>query len=114
MPAFILIQRPRRWLLMLAALCMFALPGLMAVKQAQAGELLQMLCTTEGKKAVAGMAGSHDCPQCCATSGPPAAAITTTCPTITLREATPANQVPHAVLNAAYLTPAATGPPRLI
>jgi hypothetical protein len=37
-------------LLLCAAVCALALPSVVMVKQAQAGELLQMLCTVEVKK----------------------------------------------------------------
>jgi hypothetical protein len=104
----------RQRLLLIAALCSLVLPGVMMIKQAQAGELLKMLCTTEGKKAVAGTtAGSHDCQQCCASSPPPISSAVSTYLLGTRCDITPCNGVTHAVLNAAYLTPAATGPPDL-
>jgi hypothetical protein len=62
-------------LLLCAAVCALALPSVVMVKQAQAGELLQMLCTVEGKKAVAGTTASHDCMQCCAGSAPAPAPV---------------------------------------
>jgi hypothetical protein len=98
-------------LLLCAAVCALALPSVVMIKQAQAGELLQMLCTAEGKKAVAGTSASHDCTQCCAGSAPAPAPVVRAAALHGVRYAPPSRFVPYAVLNAAYLTPAATGPP---
>ncbi|MGL4575464.1 MAG: hypothetical protein ACRCV9_11835 [Burkholderiaceae bacterium] len=104
----------QRALLIIAALCSFALPNLVTAKQAAEGELLLILCTAEGKKAIGGAHTGHDCVQCCAggTGAPPA-----TSPAAGLHAGThesPTALLPQAILNAPYLAPQSRGPPLLL
>jgi hypothetical protein len=108
---FLQSLRFKQLLLLLAACCAFALPGAMMIKQARAGELLQMLCTAEGKKAIAGTTASHDCMQCCTGSATVPPLAPSAQEPLSISFASPTARLPSAILNAAYLTPAATGPP---
>jgi hypothetical protein len=101
-------------LLVIAALCGFALPNLVTAKQAADGELLRILCTAEGKKAIGGAHAAHDCVQCCAgnAGAPPATSLTAAVHAVT--HESPAALLPQAILNATYLAPQSRGPPLLL
>jgi hypothetical protein len=101
-------------LLIIAALCSFALPNLVAAKQAADGELLRIICTAEGKKAIGGAHTGHDCVQCCAGSAgaPPALPFAADLHAVT--QASPTALLPQAILSATYLAPQPRGPPLLL
>jgi hypothetical protein len=101
-------------LLIIAALCSFALPNLVTAKQAADGELLRIICTAEGKKAIGGAHTGHDCVQCCAGSAgaPPTLLLSTDLHAVTHESPTAA--LPRAALNAPYLAPQSRGPPLLV
>jgi hypothetical protein len=101
----------RHALMLLATMCAFASPPAMLIKQAQAGELLRVLCTAEGKKAVTGSTASHDCPHCCVGSLAGPAAAQPEPGAFLAHYAAVTTSIPNAVINAAFLIPAATGPP---
>ncbi|MFM2400019.1 MAG: hypothetical protein RL341_2176 [Pseudomonadota bacterium] len=98
-------------LLIIAALCSFALPNLVTAKQAADGELLRIICTAEGKKAIGGAHTGHDCVQCCAGSaGAPPTPLLFADLHAAMHES-PTAALPQAVLNATYLAPQSRGPP---
>jgi hypothetical protein len=101
-------------LLIIAALCSFALPNLVTAKQASDGELLRIICTAEGKKAIGGAHTGHDCVQCCAGSAGAPPALLLSADLHTVSHESPAATLPQAILNATYLAPQSRGPPLLL
>jgi hypothetical protein len=104
----------QRLLLIIAAVCSIALPNVVMARQAADGELLRVICTAEGKKAIGGAHSGHDCMQCCSgTAGAPPTQPSTNCES-SFTQAAPTQALPTAAFYAVYLTPAATGPPRAL